>query len=158
MLIICLLSSPGDASVIKQISFSSYQPTEGLWEPKIIELLCFLRQGVWKVGPEREKEREKSKAQEELLDYCWGFLLHCFSPLCAVVAGVTRREWTETAARVYISWALMSKFWVPNSEKKQKQKQKQMSSEKETEKKRERNPTQEALNQRLGIGSNSLLL
>ena len=63
MLIICLLSSPGDASVIKQISFSSYQPTEGLWEPKIIELLCFLRQGVWKVGPEREKEREKSAGE-----------------------------------------------------------------------------------------------
>ena len=33
-----------------------------------------------------------------------------------------------------------------------------MSSEKETEKKGERNPTREALNQCLGIGSNSLIV
>ena len=33
-----------------------------------------------------------------------------------------------------------------------------MSSEKETEKKGERSPTQEALNQCLGIGSNSLIV
>ena len=36
---------------------------------------------MWKGGPEREKEREKSKAQEELLDYCWRIFVALFLSL-----------------------------------------------------------------------------